>query len=230
VIPTPLLAGTASPRRVKRNDREIPLKDDGRTVTLDPFNRLTTAIGAQGMTRQQMRAAQTAFFLDLIRNQVTALLQQAMPTGQGRSQQRVVANMLCSITPANKFFATAFERAIESIGTAIRDHQTNGPTVILVTCLLAINSIIMATLAAVTCRYRAPSRTQTGPSRRLTWSPRHAAASASPTRRPSCCSPCLTRSHRPRRNAVASASHDYSHTRANTARHQRKRRRTVTRR
>jgi hypothetical protein len=32
-----------------------------------------------------------------------------------------------------------------------------------VTCLLAINSIIMATLAAVTCRYRAPSRTQTRP-------------------------------------------------------------------
>jgi hypothetical protein len=159
-IPTPLLAGSASPRRTKRSDREIPPKDSDRTVTLDPFNRLTTAIGAQGMTRQQMRAARTAF-LDLIRTQVTTLLQQAMPTGQGRTQQRVAANMLSSITPANEFFATAFERAIESVGNAIRDHQANGPTVILVTCLLAINSIIMATLAAVTCRYRAPSRTQT---------------------------------------------------------------------
>jgi hypothetical protein len=144
----------------KRSDREIPPKDSDRTVTLDPFNRLTTAIGAQGMTRQQMRAARTAF-LDLIRTQVTTLLQQAMPTGQGRTQQRVAANMLSSVTPANEFFATAFERAIESVGNAIRDHQANGPTVILVTCLLAINSIIMATLAAVTCRYRAPSRTQT---------------------------------------------------------------------
>jgi hypothetical protein len=159
-IPTPLLAGSASPRRTKRSDREIPPKDSDRTVTLDPFNRLTTAIGAQGMTRQQMRAARTAF-LDLIRTQVTTLLQQAMPTGHGRTQQRVAANMLSSVTPANEFFATAFERAIESVGNAIRDHQANGPTVILVTCLLAINSIIMATLAAVTCRYRAPSRTQT---------------------------------------------------------------------
>jgi hypothetical protein len=155
-IPTPLLTGSAAPRRAKRSDREIPPKDSDRTVTLDPFNRLTTAIGAQGMTRQQMRAARTAF-LDLIRTQVTTLLQQAMPTGQGRTQQRVAANMLSSITPANEFFATAFERAIESVGNAIRDHQANGPTVILVTCLLAINSIIMATLAAVTCRYRAPS-------------------------------------------------------------------------
>jgi hypothetical protein len=161
-IPTPLLAGSASPRRTKRSDREIPPKDSDRTVTLDPFNRLTTAIGAQGMTRQQMRAARTAF-LDLIRTQVTTLLQQAMPTGQGRTQQRVAANMLSSVTPANEFFATAFERAIESVGNAIRDHQANGPTVILVTCLLAINSIIMATLAAVTCRYRAPTRTQTRP-------------------------------------------------------------------
>jgi hypothetical protein len=92
---------------------------------------------------------------------VTALLQQAMPTGHGRSQQCVAANMLSSVTPANEFFATAFERAIESISTAIRDHQTNGPTVILVTCLLAINSIIMATPAAVMCRYHAPSGTQT---------------------------------------------------------------------
>jgi hypothetical protein len=157
------------------------------------------------LTRQQMRAARTAF-LDLIRNQVTALLQQAMPTGQGRTQQRVAANMLSSVTPANEFFATAFKRAIESVGTAIWDHQANGPTVILVTCLLAINSIIMATLAAVTCRYRAPPGHRGGQSRRSTWSRRRAVASGSPTRRLSSCSQCLTRFRRPKKSDGANAS------------------------
>jgi hypothetical protein len=46
-IPTPLLAETAGPRRIKRSNREVPPKGDGRSITLDPLNRLTTAIGAQ---------------------------------------------------------------------------------------------------------------------------------------------------------------------------------------